>query len=682
MPRTPKFEGKCADLKGHIYDCSDVSQSDQYTKTTREIAEYVGRTFTYGGDARLSVETLVLPTFNPPDDPDANATRTEIRIWEKTVDEYVKQTTKAKENMKTLYSLVWGQCTDIMRQKVEASDLFSGVAIDGDGLGLLKIIKGVAFQFQSQKYLPHALHEALKRYYNCQQGKFSTTQVYLEHFRNVIAVVTESGGSIAGHDGVLSTVIDEGGTLIENMTDIELLEATEKATQRSLAMAFLLGSDRNRYSRLLEDLENDFLQGHNKYPKTVSETYNILTNWKQERNSGWQESGDHVAFTNVDDKGGKVKREGKGHITCHRCEKKGHYASECPDRAAGADNKSNTNNVNTGATLINAGIAAGEFDDATVHFQFLNASDEAIEVTTEEFKKATVSFQFLNASDEAVLQIGNDGKLPKSWILFDNQSTVDVFCNSDLLTNIRETNESMKIHCNAGVATTNLVGDLAGYGTVWLHTDGIANILSLSRVKEHGYRVTYDSDGGNKFIVNKSDGTVRVFNESGRGLYYLDTNETSKNVSVAMVNTVANNKENYTNRAYGRAVLARNIQKLIGRPTSAEFMKIVSLNLIPNCPVNRDDIINAEKIFGPDVGSLKGKTVRRTTEHVEVAATPVPSTLMSQYRDVILGADIMFVNKLPFFVTISRNIKFGTAVLIADQKHETLVQTMKDVSNI
>ena len=46
-PRAPKFEGKCADLKGHIYDCSDVSQSDQYTKTTKEIAEYVGRTYTY-----------------------------------------------------------------------------------------------------------------------------------------------------------------------------------------------------------------------------------------------------------------------------------------------------------------------------------------------------------------------------------------------------------------------------------------------------------------------------------------------------------------------------------------------------------------------------------------------------------------------------------------------------------
>jgi hypothetical protein len=52
---------------------------------------------------------------------------------------------------------------------------------------------------------------------------------------------------------------------------------------------------------------------------------------------------------------------------------------------------------------------------------------------------------------------------------------------------------------------------------------------------------------------------------------------------------------------------------------------------------------------------------------------------MLQYRDVTLGGDIMFVNKLPFFVTISRNIKFCTAQLIPDQKHETLTKAVRDV---
>jgi hypothetical protein len=54
--RQPKFEGKCDELKGFIFDCSDSRQADVFAKTTREIAEYVGRSYRYGSDTRLAID--------------------------------------------------------------------------------------------------------------------------------------------------------------------------------------------------------------------------------------------------------------------------------------------------------------------------------------------------------------------------------------------------------------------------------------------------------------------------------------------------------------------------------------------------------------------------------------------------------------------------------------------------
>ena len=69
-----------------------------------------------------------------------------------------------------------------------------------------------------------------------------------------------------------------------------------------------------------------------------------------------------------------------------------------------------------------------------------------------------------------------------SWILLDSQSTVDVFSNKKLLTNIRDSKRTLTLYCNAGKAIVTQKGDLKGYGSVWYYAQGIANILSLRNV--------------------------------------------------------------------------------------------------------------------------------------------------------------------------------------------------------
>ena len=128
----------------------------------------------------------------------------------------------------------------------------------------------------------------------------------------------------------------------------------------------------------------------------------------------------------------------------------------------------------------------------------------------------------------------------KNWILLDNQSTTDIFCNSRILKDIRDTNENMTVFTNGGSLTTCKKGFLPGYGLVWYHPDAITNILSLNNVKRK-WQVTYESDGYDRFTVHKPDKLVH-FNCSLNGLYYHYTT----NPSITLVNTVNENLEGFS----------------------------------------------------------------------------------------------------------------------------------------
>jgi len=102
----------------------------------------------------------------------------------------------------------------------------------------------------------------------------------------------------------------------------------------------------------------------------------------------------------------------------------------------------------------------------------------------------------------------NQAGIPDTWMLLDNQSSIDVFSNGKLLTRVYKSKSTLRIRCNAGVRTTNLRGYVTGYGWVWYYPKGIANILSLSRVKDR-FRITYDSEVGNRFQAEWVDTKFR-----------------------------------------------------------------------------------------------------------------------------------------------------------------------------
>ena len=96
----------------------------------------------------------------------------------------------------------------------------------------------------------------------------------------------------------------------------------------------------------------------------------------------------------------------------------------------------------TGDQLLINAITNGEYDE-NAHFRFLE----------------------LGGNRDVKLNIGSN-VIPDTWVLLDNQSTVNVFANTKLLKNICQVNSSLRIHTQAGKTTTNWMGDLDGYGPV------------------------------------------------------------------------------------------------------------------------------------------------------------------------------------------------------------------------
>ena len=121
---------------------------------------------------------------------------------------------------------------------------------------------------------------------------------------------------------------------------------------------------------------------------------------------------------------------------------------------------------------------------------------------------------------------------------------------------------------------------------------------------------------------------------------------------------------------------------MIGRPSTCDFLHFVDNNLIPNCPITRDDILAVEHIFGPNLGSLKDKMVRWKPRPVKVHIANIPATIMARYRWVTLAADVMYVNKIPFFISIARDIKFSTAQKLDSQKAPMLLDAVKKIQQV
>ena len=278
-----KFSGDCDDLKGYVYDCSTYKQTEQFVETTDKIMTHVGSTYKNGGDIRRVVDKLEVPIFPRPNDIDLDAvTATEKAIWDGEIKAYLRRMETLQQNMGNLFSLVLGQCTKAMRTKLQADDDWEEISRDQSPIRLLKLIKNINYHFESTKHKAHALLEAYRRFYSQWQHRNMDLDDYFEQFNNHVEVIGYCGGILAADPSLVKEQLVKAGVDPDTATDEQRQAAGDAAEENFLATALILFSDKNRYGKLVEDLENSHSMGKSNYPTDLNDAYNMLLNWKQD----------------------------------------------------------------------------------------------------------------------------------------------------------------------------------------------------------------------------------------------------------------------------------------------------------------------------------------------------------------------------------------------------------------
>jgi hypothetical protein len=100
---------------------------------------------------------------------------------------------------------------------------------------------------------------------------------------------------------------------------------------------------------------------------------------------------------------------------------------------------------------------------------------------------------------------------------------------------------------------------------------------------------------------------------------------------------------------------------MLGHPTVHDFLGMVRSNMISNCNVTANAIKNANLIFGPDLAGIRKWMVRTPPESVGTDHVQIPRHILERHKVVTLAVDCMFVNGIPFLVSVVRGLNLVRA---------------------
>ena len=622
---------------------------------------------------QLVVDSGDPPRFTPLTDHQSRENRIKEKLYINQLGESERDSRKYLENLPAMFEITWTSISKDSQAQVKSA---SGTKITPDGGAertlLFEDIKR-RDDVLGLMFLIIKTHEAP----NISSG----AEAY-----EIIMDVEKRYNELKNRDN--ESVIDFYERSINAINSMRSVQSKRVPEENEQARNFI-----QRLNNKFENMRKDYTNGILKYPQTMAEaleaarrrveTVSKVTTGSDGRqstsvfvvNASYQESKPKPSNkgSKRETRQNKPKNSGKQDSakktsfngSCYTCGEEGHRSSECPER------KSKGGNMVAVTQASNEKPSVGVEGKPTGTVNFATTSDN-IRPTIQLGRGGGMAFM-TRVSESAKPPLGNVPRwaqvltgvvdpvyvftagaqeLTREHIIEDNNASVSVFCNKDYVSDIRPLDVSCFVSGVGGGIEISQMATTRNFGDVLFSEDVPCNVLSQSRIQDHGCHVYFDDATRTTTVTTPVD-EVFEFSEMCGGhqaMYCGDRQPAAPyNSSSVLINTVSENEKKFLKRDVEKARVAHSVHsRLAGATTVRTLQELASGNAISNMPCNRADVSRAEVIYGKPRSSLKGK---RTTSKSRAKDRDSSEDIFT--RNVTLHYDVMFIEGVPYFAAVA-----------------------------
>lgn len=553
-------------------------------------------------------------------------------------------------------------------------------------------------RFEHTRYPPLAMADVYAKFFRYFQGGSTTDTDFMTKYQEFIDLFDHFNCDI-GKDRAL--VRFELKTAKIPDTDAELVmkrpgsvlykEYANKAQERFFATCFLRASNKTQYGPLLIGLENDFAQGTNQFPSTITGASNVKLTFKRQ----------------YDIKPDGPKSTSNGKPRTHQTEHE--YDSDKENDPSIVCAHVDVEMMNTEVNASHSAVTLATFEDDVDEqyasttfslFDYAFTSPSSIEEqqddelqpcpdSVEPFIALVQPSTSVSLTSEAapsvptvVLNNTHSRPVPTSWILLDTESTVNVFNNKKFVRNIHTVSERLRIYGTGGHLDVSQKAELPGFGLVWFHPDCIANILSFAEVEDR-FIINY-VQAQHAFFVKNTSGQSLKFDRIPPGrMYYLDTANAGSSKALAFPQPATHVPINLSSDDQALVERIDPVYRALGCPNPQSMAYLIRHKKISNLPFSVEEFLHYMSLLkGAHPDALAGHTTRSRPRKVRPIMSPLPQAILQKYKDVIICADLFFVPRLKFLCTVSDGLEFITGQAIPDKKLDTIFPNLEAVIHL